>query len=474
MRSDLWYDELYSCVIARQSFCEMLRTLFAGADANPPLYIVVLHFWLKICQTDSEIKMLSLLFGCAVIPATYFAARAIGGKKLGGICCLLMAVSLPAIGYSSEVRAYSMLLMLSVLSTGLWFGLLMRASDGAPRIRLRKILYCVVTVLMLYAHWFGFLIVGIQVLALIIYRPSLRNARAYAVCITIVLVSCLPLIPVFRNESAMRVAAGGFLWAGRPGIRSLFDVVAFLCGNKTLLSLSLLLFGAACFGFGTQMRADRATLRHLIFSATYFIVPIALIFAISNWLQHYSFFVQRYFLPFVLGVEMLIGLSLLRVRRVFSLIVLLAFVTAPVIRAARHSQNADRPYSEAASVLPSSYASDEVILHASPMSFFPIRHYARADNRGAVEKVVWSKAAGESFPVRVDLSGGLLRADDLIDVGSIDRYREIWVVEDPLDHDGVLEQTLDELRADPMLYLESSRKISSLTVEHYISLEEFE
>src|SRR5262245_21125091 len=119
MRADLWYDEMYSYIIARQPFAEMVRTLYSGADANPPLYIVALHFWLKLCHSDFQIRLLSLISGTAAIPAMYFAARGIGGRRLAAMCSLLIAVSIPAIEYSSELRTYSMLLFFSLLSTGL-------------------------------------------------------------------------------------------------------------------------------------------------------------------------------------------------------------------------------------------------------------------------------------------------------------------------------------------------------------------
>lgn len=71
MRSDLWYDEVYSYRTACLPFRQMLHSLLLGGDTNPPLYTLLLHFWLKLSHSDTHIKTLSLVFGLASIAVMY-------------------------------------------------------------------------------------------------------------------------------------------------------------------------------------------------------------------------------------------------------------------------------------------------------------------------------------------------------------------------------------------------------------------
>src|SRR5262249_3735846 len=192
---------------------------------------------------------------------------------------------------------------------------------------------------------------------------------------------------------------------------------SFLGGGKTLLAVLVVLICAACWRTFRDHEKRRVGYRHVIFFSGYFILPIAMVFAASNLLEHYSFFVQRYFLPFVFGVVVLAGLSLLRVNRVFATLLLIAFTVAPVIRGLRHSHDETRPYSEAAAQLPAVAAPDQVTLHASPLSYFPFAHYDGRwnDDRG-FERILWSKAAGASFTVRINLISGLIHKDELVEI----------------------------------------------------------
>ncbi len=57
---DLWRDEAFSFFMASQSIGEIIRT--TAADFSPPLYYLVLHYWMQMLGT-SEVAMRSLSLG---------------------------------------------------------------------------------------------------------------------------------------------------------------------------------------------------------------------------------------------------------------------------------------------------------------------------------------------------------------------------------------------------------------------------
>jgi uncharacterized membrane protein len=144
MRSDLWFDEVYSYGIAQQSVRQMMQSLLLGGDAHPPLYILLLHFWLKLGDSDANAKLLSLLFGIIAIPVLYLLSKGIADQKTGVLSALVLASSQTAITYSVEARCYSLLMFLSVLSIHLLLSAFrdgVRQGGNGPRQTWRLVSY---------------------------------------------------------------------------------------------------------------------------------------------------------------------------------------------------------------------------------------------------------------------------------------------------------------------------------------------
>src|SRR5579871_3540023 len=63
-------DESLITYIARAgTLQDVLR--FSLHEAHPPLFYVVLHYWLKLSDTVAFARCLSLLFGLALVPLYY-------------------------------------------------------------------------------------------------------------------------------------------------------------------------------------------------------------------------------------------------------------------------------------------------------------------------------------------------------------------------------------------------------------------
>ena len=467
MRSDFWYDEMYSYMIARQPFAEMVHSLLLGGDASPPLYTFVLHFWLKLGDSDTQAKLLSLIFGTAAIPAMYLLAKRISGLRVGLLAALLLATSQAAINYSAEARAYAIFLCLSLLSTYFLLSLVDKAAAQDPIPFKRFAGFIAITTLVIYTHWFGLLLVAVQATAMVIYyRDARRVIRQYVLSLLAIGVCCLPLTVFLWNQIARREAAGGFLWPGRPGLRSLYELAAFLFGGQNLLVLAAVIFALAYFSKPTPpRRAEMNFKRHLIFFSGYFVLPIAVVFAMSRLLARYSFFVPRYFLPFSAGAMILIALTMVRIQRRIALVCALMFVFSPVVKFIKHWQQPETPYSQLAATLPAGAGGDSLVVHLSPMSYYPTRHYQQTD--GANEKVLWSREVKTSFPLRINLAGGLLRPNELLEVGALDAYDDLWVVVDSIDQDKSVQALEATLRNDGRFSLTSEQRFAGLRLEHF-------
>src|SRR6187200_2795613 len=75
-----WIDEGLSVGIADRPLSDIPLAL--REDGSPPLYYMLLHFWLDIAgRSESGVRGLSLLFALMAIPAAWWAGRQIWGTQ---------------------------------------------------------------------------------------------------------------------------------------------------------------------------------------------------------------------------------------------------------------------------------------------------------------------------------------------------------------------------------------------------------
>src|SRR3954462_4668280 len=88
-------------------------------DGSPPLYYMLLHFWLDIAgRSEQGVRALSLLCGLLAIPAAWWAGKAIWrSAKAAWFAAILMAFNPFLAEYSQEARMYSMVALLAIPAT---------------------------------------------------------------------------------------------------------------------------------------------------------------------------------------------------------------------------------------------------------------------------------------------------------------------------------------------------------------------
>lgn len=106
---NLWRDEAFSVNVAKFPFVEVIRT--SALDTQPPLHLLILHFWMKIFSDgEFSVRFLSLIFGMITILFVFLISKIIFKKKSYVILTTLLACVNPLlIVYSQEARSYSML-----------------------------------------------------------------------------------------------------------------------------------------------------------------------------------------------------------------------------------------------------------------------------------------------------------------------------------------------------------------------------
>ena len=113
--TSLWFDEVFSLVIARAGLKETLP-LALVVDANSLLFSLILHFWIRIAgESLLALRLLPFIFGLAAL-IIYGRWCWIERKEKALLPVSMGCFSYFWIYHGTELRAYSLFLLLGILS----------------------------------------------------------------------------------------------------------------------------------------------------------------------------------------------------------------------------------------------------------------------------------------------------------------------------------------------------------------------
>ena len=447
MGADLWYDEAYSYHVASRPFGEMMRLLYLGGDTNPPLYTLVLHFWLTVARSDFFVKLLSLVFGIATLVLLHHLGRRLAGPVAGLAAALLFAFSEWGVYYSLEARPYSMLFFFSLLSTYFYLRILRRIGFGRStrrRGRWRRSAYVAATVAAMYTHWFGWLLPPVHAAGLWIYRRRRGAWLGFARWTALVAVLVSPLLLFLLNEFAIQSSVGGFSWPGAPDLPYAIEYLQHVVGGSSLLVMTAALLlvvklrrrprhtkSGVLLALPVRRRV-MSTRRNVLFLTLYVLLPVAIVYAASSVREDFSFFVFRYFLAYGLGVFLLIGIALARLPRGLALAAAVILIGAPVYNRIRNPEEQPKPYSRIAHDTWPGEGRTALRLHLSPMSYYSVVRYRRPGSL-VKDRILWDSQHGMSYVLDYNVRGEMIHPDHLVDFREgLREFDEFWVLLDEI------------------------------------------
>jgi len=151
----LWLDEVASIRNAELSAVDIW-----GADSHPPLYYLLLHYWMQWSDYDEgRLRLLSVLLSLAALPAIYLIGRRLGGVWVGLAAALLLACSPFDLRFAQELRMYA---LLNLAAAWALVGFVALLADPAGAARGRDLgawtLLVLGSIVALYAHNLGVLL----------------------------------------------------------------------------------------------------------------------------------------------------------------------------------------------------------------------------------------------------------------------------------------------------------------------------
>jgi mannosyltransferase len=313
-----WFDEGVSVAIARLDWYNFARILWRR-EANMSLYYFVLHYWVHFGGSEFFVRALSVLFAIASIPAIYQLGRRLFNTRVGLIAAALLAVNAYHIQYSQEARAYSLMVLLCLLSNLYFLKCLTKPS------RRDRAGYVLCSALAVYCQFFSGLLVIAQCLSLSFLdveqsAPQMRTRTRSDWRWIALLVS--PVVAFIATTGT-----GPLRWVQRPGLKDLWAFALHLTGNGGLwLLLSCL---AACVAALLPVWRTRRVRQvpwevwRYRFLVLWLVFPILLTLGLS---LAKPLFVPRYFIFCLPALLVLVACGIERLRPAWLIVPALFFV----------------------------------------------------------------------------------------------------------------------------------------------------
>ncbi len=213
----LWFDEIFSVHAAEMSWGAMW-TFVAQDLIHPPLFYALLKIWIGVGGDGLLwLRLFPILFAVlSLVPFIYLCRELKLNQTSLALALTLFAVNGALIKYSQTLRMYSLLLFFSLTSIWLFARYFNRGKSWMWLV--------VVNVLLVYTHYFGWLVVGGEFLTILLFQ-RIKIVRA-AVMVGTAMVAFLPwLVTILNRDQLGSDVAQNISWQARPGFR---EVTQFL------------------------------------------------------------------------------------------------------------------------------------------------------------------------------------------------------------------------------------------------------
>ena len=233
-----WIDEGLSVGISDRPLGDIPGVL--RQDGSPPLYYLLLHFWIALFgRSEESVHALSLLFAVLCVPVAFWAGRVLFGERAAWTAAVLAAVNPFLTQYAQEGRMYTLVALLGLVSTTCWLLAFTRPAEAVRRGP--AIGFACAFAAMLYTHnWALFFgaATGIVWLWLLWRAGAAERRRLFQTGLWAyggVLLLYLPWIP----NTLYQATHTGAPWSNAPTLEALASVPARILGEVAEVAVFL-------------------------------------------------------------------------------------------------------------------------------------------------------------------------------------------------------------------------------------------
>jgi uncharacterized membrane protein len=307
--SCLWFDEIFGVHAAELDWANLIW--FVAQDLiHPPLFYVLLKIWIAVFgESLFWLRLFPVFFSTlAVVPFILFCRQLKLSFPTVAVALTFFAANGSLIKYSQEVRMYSLLLCFGLLS--LWlFARFLNSGKGF-------FLLTVANIALVYSHYFGWLIIASEILAVaILARERLKQIVLMSMTVAL---SFAPWVYSIWQAAQINSNVGQNIgWMTKPNFTSvfrfvfdLFEPIYFEQSNADspaifLTTAPIIAVAFIAFGFYFADWKDRSAIERRNFGllVIFTLAPLFIAFT-ASWILPYSVWGTRHliivFAPFAI------------------------------------------------------------------------------------------------------------------------------------------------------------------------------
>jgi len=304
---DVAMDEPFSIFYAQHSIPFILEYFSTAAENNPPLYHIFLHYWIQLFGISAfSVRMLSTIFSALTAVVIYQLGVKFFNRPAAFASALVFSFSTMHIYFAHEARTYTLFALLNAV---ILFSILSLLRDPQARKHYYRIVLA--NIILIYSHYFGFIVIGLEVIILIIVRSNSAVWKKMFIVLAATIIAYIPFIPVLINRYSASV---GGTWVAKPDITHVYGFINLFLNSKisTIVIISVIAIGIIIAL--KQLRLSEvlrtiASNKQMIVVFSWFIIPYLSMFFVSFWVP---MFIDRYILfcsvPLFIFVLVLISL----------------------------------------------------------------------------------------------------------------------------------------------------------------------
>lgn len=249
-----WLDEATTFHRSKLPLPELVAD--ATKAYHNPFYFIVIHYWMKLGDSEAMLRLPSAIFGILQVPVVYALGRIVGGRYVGFAAGLVLCLNQRSVHYSQEARMYSLYCLSASVAMAALLWLVMHPTDAALRpwrprgaseasrptaslaARRAWVAFVVGAIIALYCHATAVLfVVACSVVALLFLLVRSGERRGFFVnwvlANVIVLLAFGPWIPSLFGQTDAMVEKG--FWLADPTSGGVLSSLrsTFLFGNRS-------------------------------------------------------------------------------------------------------------------------------------------------------------------------------------------------------------------------------------------------
>jgi uncharacterized membrane protein len=232
--NDIALDEPFTLYWANKSVGEI--SALAMDENNPPLYFLIQHYWMQFFGKDANVlRWPSLIFGLL----TVFVLVRIAAKRISVFGALVtgifISLSTEHLYYSQEVRAYTLLCLLTAIALDFLLKIIESPQEKANYYKL-----VIVSLLLAYTHYLSvWVFIAIAICWLFLTKPSLYLSKIL-IPVFVFFIGLLPLAwaAIFRLKHMTHTGT----WVPEPESTQLYGHINIMLNGKYTTAVLLLIF----------------------------------------------------------------------------------------------------------------------------------------------------------------------------------------------------------------------------------------